>query len=91
MRQVHTVTIVAIVLVHYHALLFKLLLLDMDCNCMRTGFEVHACTVSSPNVKQKSLFHKLIRVTRIFMRKNFVLQCHPQSILNIELFPNYGI
>ena len=25
------------------------------------------------------------------MRKIFVVQCHPQNILNIELFPNYGI
>ena len=25
------------------------------------------------------------------MRKIFVVQCHPQNIFNIELFPNYAI
>ena len=38
-------------------------------NCTRTGFEVHACTASLPHVRKKYLFHKLIHVIRIFMRK----------------------
>ena len=28
-------------------------LVDMDCNCTSTGFEVHACTASSPHVRKK--------------------------------------
>ena len=50
-RLVHAMTIVAVLLyiVSYHALSFKLLLVDMYRNCMRTGFEVHACTASSPH------------------------------------------
>ena len=47
---------------------------------MRTGFEVHACTASSPHVRKKNPFHKLIRVIGIFMRKSFVVQCHPLRI-----------
>ena len=31
----------------YHALLLKLLLVDMDHNCTTTGFEVHTCTVTT--------------------------------------------
>ena len=52
----------------YHVLLFKLLLVDIDYNCMRTGFEVCACTVSSPHIRKKNLFHKLIRVIQMFAR-----------------------
>ena len=63
----------------------------MHHNSMRTGFEVCACTVSSPHVRKKNMFHKLICVIRIFMRKISVVQCHPQNNFNIELFPNYGI
>ena len=35
----------------------------------RNRFEVHACTVSTPHVRMKKLFHKLICVIKIFMRK----------------------
>ena len=75
MRLVHAATIVAVLLyiVSNHALSFKLLLVD----CMRTGFEVHACTASSPYVRKKNLFHKLIYVIRIFIGKIFEVQCHP--------------
>ena len=41
--------------------------------------------------RKKYSFHKLIRVIRIFMRKIFVVHCHPRNIFNIELFLNYGI
>ena len=74
----------------YHALLFKLLLIDMHCNCTRTGFEVCACTASSSHNKQ-DLFHKLICLVRTFMREFFVVQCHPRNIFNLELLLNYGI
>ena len=65
--------------VSYHALLFKLLLKDMHHNYMRTGFEVRACTASSPSSsrKKENSFHKLVRT---FMRKIFVVQCHPWNI-----------
>ena len=65
-RQVHTVTSCSII-VSYHTLLFELLLLDMQRNCMRTGFEVSACTASLPHIRKK-LFYKSIHVTRICMR-----------------------
>ena len=35
------------------ALLFKLLLIDMHRNCMRTDFKVFAYTVSLPDVRMK--------------------------------------
>ena len=78
-------------IVSYHALLFELLLIDMYQNCTRTGFQLRACTASSPQVRKKYSFHKLIRVIRIFMRNFFVVHCHPRNICNIELFPNYGM
>ena len=60
---------------------------------MRTGFEVRACTVSSPHIRKKIHFIiKLIRVIRIFMRKIFVVQCGPQKIFvvhKIFLTSNY--
>ena len=40
----------------YHALLFKLLLVDMDFIYTRTGFEVRACTVSAPHTRKKNHF-----------------------------------
>ena len=67
-------------------MLFELLLVDMDCSCMRTGFEVHACTVSLPHIRKKNLFLKLICVIQICMREIFVGQYHPQYIINLELF-----
>ena len=51
---------IVVVVASYHALLFELLLADIDHNCMRTGFEVCACIASSPHVRKKNLFHKLI-------------------------------
>ena len=36
----------------YHALL----LIDMYHNCTRTGLEVHACTVSTPHIRNKVCF-----------------------------------
>ena len=36
----------------------------MHCNCARTGFEIRACTASSPHITKKNLFHKLICVIR---------------------------
>ena len=75
-----------------HALLFELLLIDMYHNSTRIGLKyVRACTASLPHVRKKNLFHKLLRVIRIFMLKIFMVQCHPRNIFNIELFPNYGI
>ena len=62
----------------YCALLFGCLV-DMDCNCMRAGFDVHS-----------SQF-QINCVIQIFMRKSFMVQHHPQNIFNIELFLNYGI
>ena len=63
-----------------------------DHNYMRTGLEVRACTASLPPVTKRNSFLKLVCVCkRIFMRKTFVVQCHPQNIFNIKLFPNYGI
>ena len=47
--------------------------------------------IASRTVRKKNLFHKLIRVIRIFVRKTFMVQCHPQNIFNIQLFPNYGM
>ena len=41
-----------ILVVSYYALLFELLLVDMVCNCTRTGFEVRTCTASSPHVRK---------------------------------------
>ena len=82
---------IVVVVASYHALLFELLLVNNDHNCTRTGFEVRACTVSSPHVRKKNSFHKLICVMQMFMRKNFMAQCHPQSIFNIELFSKYCI
>ena len=32
------------------------------------------------------MFHKLICVLRIFMRKLFVVKCHPQNIFNMKYF-----
>ena len=63
----------------------------MHHNCTRTGFEVHTCTASSPNVRKKYSFLKLIHVIRIIMRKFFVVQCHPRNTFNIKLFLNYYI
>ena len=42
----------------------------MDHNCTRTGSEVCACTVSSPHIRKKNPFHKLIRVIQMFNEKN---------------------
>ena len=60
-------------------------------NFTRTGFEVCAYT-SASHKKEKFISHdKLICVIRIVMRIIFVVQCHPQNILNIKLFQNYSI
>ena len=93
MRQVHAVTTCSSIwLAMYHAMLFKLLVIALHQNCTIAGFEVCACTALSPYVLgKKNLFHKLIHVTKIFMRKCFMVQCHSQNIFNIKLFPNYGI
>ena len=46
--------------------------IDKHHNCTRTGFEVHACTASSPQVRKKNLFHKLICACDMnFHEKNF--------------------
>ena len=60
----------------------------MHRNCTRADFEVCACTASSPHIRKKNSFHKLIHA---IMRKIFVVQCHPRNIFNIELFLNYSI
>ena len=62
----------------------------MHCNCTRTDFEVRPCTMSLPHIRKKNSFHNLISVIRIFMRKFFMVQCHPRNIFNIELFLDYG-
>ena len=56
---------------------------DMDCICMGTGWgsEVCTCTASLPHIR-KHLFHKLIHMVQIFMRKVFVVQQYPQIIFN---------
>ena len=41
--------------------------------------------------KKENLFHKLIGVIQIFMRKFFVAQYYPQKIFNFELFLNYCV
>ena len=38
-----------------------LLLVDMDCNCRRTGSEVHTCTASLSHIRENALY-KLIRM-----------------------------
>ena len=43
---------ISIRVVVYHALL----LIDMYHNCTRTGLEVHACTVSTPHIRNKVCF-----------------------------------
>ena len=72
----------------YNPLLFKLLLVDVNCICMRTGSEVHPCTVSLPCTRK---LHKLIHLIQIFMRKNFAVQHYPQNIFNIDLSSNCGL
>ena len=58
----------------------------MDRDCMR----LNSLFLSSPCVRQKNSFNKLICVIQIFMRKYLVVQHYPRNIFNIELFPNYG-
>ena len=70
-------------------MLFKLLLIDMYQNCITTGFEVRACTVSSPHIRKKFSF-KLICVIRIFMRNILVVQCHPRIIKQGMCWPQAG-
>ena len=65
MRQIHTLTSCSIV-ASYHALLFELVLVDMDYNCTRTGLEVCTCMASLPHVRKKNSFHKLIRMIKQF-------------------------
>ena len=48
------------------------------------------CLYSVITSHKKNSFHKLIHVLQIFIRKIFMIQCHPQNIVNMELFPNYG-
>ena len=38
------------------------------------------------HIGKKNLFHKLICVIIIFMRKFFVVQCHPQNIVTSNYF-----
>ena len=66
---------------NYHALLLKLLLLDMDHNCTTTGFEVRTCTVTSPSHK-KEKFISLIEMcdTNVY-EKNF-----PSSVTSTKYF-----
>ena len=72
----------AVVATSYHTLLFEHLLVDMDCSCTRTGYEVCTCLYSViSSHKKKNLFYKLICVIQMFMRKLFVVQYHPRSIL----------
>ena len=63
-------------------MLFDLLLIDMHCNYTRTGCEVHACIASSHHVRKK-----LVNLCK----RIFMVQCHPQNIFNIQLFPKYSI
>ena len=72
-------------IVSYHALLFKLLLIDVHCNCTRIGFEVCACTASSPHVRKKNLLYKLMCVISIFIR---IFLCF-RAIHKIYLISNY--
>ena len=69
MRQVHArlVAVVASYIVSYHALLFELLLIDIHHNSTRTGLKyVPVQLVSSPHVRKKNSFHKLIGMIIIF-------------------------
>ena len=75
-RQVHAqlVVIVASYIVSYHALLFELLLIDIHHNSTRTGLKfMPVQLVSSPHVRKKNSFHKLIDVIIIFTLKVFVV------------------
>ena len=75
-RQVHAqlVAVVASYIVSYHALLFELLLIDIHHNSTRTGLKyVPVQLVSSPHVRKKNSFHKLIGVIIIFTLKIFVV------------------
>ena len=66
----------------YHALL----LVGMDCNCMRTSSEQRTYTASPPHIRKKNLFHRIIRMMQIFMREVFMVQNHPQNILTLNYF-----
>ena len=69
-----------------YALLLELLLVDMDCNCMRTGFKVCMSLYSIiTSCRKENLFHKLIYVIQNFTRKIFMVQYYPQNF-NIEFF-----
>ena len=61
-------------------------LVDTDYNCTRISSEVHICTVSSPRAKKEALFHKLICMIEIFMRKIFMVQHYPRNILTLNYF-----
>ena len=83
--------LVAVVASQLAALLLELLLVDMDCNCTRTYFEVHTCVASSPHIRKKNLFHKLIRVIKMFNEKNFHGSVLSMKYFNVKLILNYGI
>ena len=77
---------IVVVVASYHALLFKLLLVDDDHNCTRIGFEVRAYIASSPHVRKKNSFHKLIHEKKF--RGSWISAIH-KILFNIELFPKY--
>ena len=66
-------------------MLFELLFIDMHRNCTRIGFEVRACTASSPHVRKKNLLYKLMCVISIFIR---IFLCF-RAIHKIYLISNY--
>ena len=70
----------------YHALLFELLLVDVDRNCTRTGFEVCAYIVSLPHIRQKILFHELICMIQIFMKKFSWFSVIHEMFLSLNYF-----
>ena len=49
-------TVVAVV-ASYHALLFELFSVDMDCNCTRTGYEVHGSAASLPHIRKNCIIN----------------------------------
>ena len=62
-------------LASYHALLFELLLVGMDCHYAIEGLKCIATSkTSSPHIKKKNSIHKLIHVIQIFMEKIFMVQ-----------------
>ena len=82
------------VLVSYHTLLFKLLLVDMDHNRIIVQEQVlkYVLVQCHCSLNKKNSFLKLVCVIQFFMRKiSWFSSYYPRNIFNIELFSNYSM